>query len=217
MPEDDYLALSGIQHFAYCRRQWALIHIERQWNENLFTAEGLIMHQRAHDESIRERRGDVIVVRGLRVHSHRLKLTGACDVVEFHSDKQGHPLDGEDGLWRPFPVEYKRGRAKLCDEDRLQLCAQAMCLEEMLGCDIPEGALYYGETHSREGVSFGDGLREETAAAAREMHDLFRRGRTPVVRRSRRCRACSLAERCMPEPSSARRVESYLQSYLGEE
>ncbi len=155
--EDEFLALSGIQHFAFCRRQWALIHLEQAWADNVLTAEGDLMHRRAHDEELRERRGDILVVRGLAVHSRALGLAGKCDVVEFHKDESGHPLAGEDGLWRPVPVEYKRGRSKASDADRLQLAAQALCLEEMLGCDVLEGFLFYGETRSRERVEFGAG------------------------------------------------------------
>ena len=129
--EEDLLQLSGLQHFAFCRRQWALIHVEHQWQENLRTVEGALFHQRAHDEAQRERRGDTLILRGLPVISHRLGITGQCDVVEFHGAPDGVPLRGEDGLWLPYPIEYKRGAPKAHDADRLQLCAQAMCLEEM--------------------------------------------------------------------------------------
>ena len=129
--EDEFLALSGIQHFAFCRRQWALIHIEQAWADNVLTAQGELMHKRAHDEELRERRGDTLVVRGLSVHSRALGLSGKCDVVEFRKNSHGHTLTGEDGLWRAVPVEYKRGSSKANDADRLQLCAQALCLEEM--------------------------------------------------------------------------------------
>ena len=152
--EEEYLQLSGIQHFVFCRRQWALIHIEQQWAENLRTTEGALLHERAHDEQLRERRGDTIITRSLRVYSLTLGLTGQCDVVEFHRDERGVPLHGYEGTWLPFPVEYKRGRAKQDGCDELQLCAQAMCLEEMLVCEIPSGALFYGETRRRFPVSF---------------------------------------------------------------
>ena len=134
MDADGYLMISGIQHFSFCRRQWALIHLEQQWAENLRTTEGHLLHQRCHDETFREKRGDLLVVRGLRVISHRLKMTGACDVVEFHADPEGIALEGFSGLWLPVPVEYKHGSPKSNDADRLQLCAQAMALEEMLVC-----------------------------------------------------------------------------------
>ena len=138
--DSEPLQLSGLQHFAFCRRQWALIHIEQQWKDNLRTVEGDILHERAHDETIRERSRDKITIRGLRIASARLGISGACDVVEFRRSKTGAKLAGEEGFWQPYPVEYKHGTSKTSDADRLQLCAQAMCLEEMLGCAVPEGA-----------------------------------------------------------------------------
>ena len=216
MKGEDYLALSGIQHFAFCRRQWALIHIEQLWNENLLTVEGSLMHARAHDREIRERRGETITVRGLYVCSHMLGLSGVCDVVEFHADGSGHPICGEDGLWLPYPVEYKRGRSKACDADRLQLCGQAICLEEMFGRDIAEGALYYGETRSREIVSFSAGLREQVFSMSREMQALYQRRHTPKARETRACRSCSLWEICQPKAVAGSSVRSYVESHLKE-
>lgn len=140
--EEDFLQLSGLQHFAFCRRQWALIHIEQQWKENLRTVEGDLFHRRAHDDQARERRGDVLILRGLSVASPTLGISGTCDVVEFRADPGGVPLQGEEGLWVPFPIEYKRGAPKSHRADELQLCAQAMCLEEMLCCAVPEGGPY---------------------------------------------------------------------------
>ena len=150
MNPDDYLQMSGIQHFCFCRRQWALAYMEQQWAENLRTAEGRLLHERCHDDSLREKRGDLITVRDLRVVSHRLRLAGNCDVVEFRAAPDGVALQGYDGLWQPLPVEYKRGAPKASDADRLQLCAQAMALEEMLVCTVPRGAIFYGETRRRE-------------------------------------------------------------------
>lgn len=215
--EDGLLALSGIQHFAFCRRQWALIHIEQVWADNVLTAEGDLMHRRAHDEELRERRGSVLVVRGLSVHSSALGLTGKCDVVEFHADPQGFPLAGEDGLWRPVPVEYKRGRSKAGDADRMQLCAQAMCLEEMLGCDIAKGYLYYAETKSREKVELDSSLRESVRKAAEEMHRLYARRHTPKVKPFFACRSCSLVDLCLSRAVNQGTVGDYVASRLSEE
>lgn len=173
--EDEFLQLSGLQHFAFCRRQWALIHVEQQWRENLRTMEGVILHERAHDESIRERSKDKISMRGLRISSFSLGLSGSCDVVEFIRCRSGAKLNEEDGFWQPYPVEYKRGSSKINDADRLQLCAQAMCLEEMLGCMIPEGALYYGETRRRERVRFDEALGASVTQMVSEMHEYYRR------------------------------------------
>ena len=208
--EEDFLQLSGLQHFAFCRRQWALIHIEQQWRENLRTVEGDLFHRRAHDEQARERRGDTLILRGLSVASPTLGLSGQCDVVEFHADPGGVPLRGEEGLWIPFPIEYKRGAPKTHRADELQLCAQAMCLEEMLCCTVPEGALFYGETRRRVPVSFSAELREMVRAMLEEMQRLYRRGYTPKVRRSKSCNACSLKELCLPALMKGDDVETYL-------
>lgn len=135
-PEDDWLALSGLQHFSFCRRQWALIHIEQQWQENYLTTAGHLEHERAHDYEQSESRGDTLIMRDLRVFSRHLGITGACDVVEFHQSDDGVPLRGRNGLWSAYPIEYKHGQSKTVDADRLQLCAEAMCLEEMLSCEI---------------------------------------------------------------------------------
>ena len=139
-PEEDFLQLSGLQHFKFCRRQWALIHIENQWAENLRTTDGAILHERAHDGNFAESRGDLLVTRDMRVFSPTLGVSGACDVLEFRRGSTGIPLKGRDGLWQPYPVEYKRGRPKEDSCDELQLCGQAICLEEMLCCEIPAGA-----------------------------------------------------------------------------
>ena len=214
--EDDYLQLSGLQHFVFCRRQWALIHIENQWAENLRTTEGELMHERAHDTSLRERRGNVITMRGVSVSSPTLGVSGKCDVLEFHSDPTGVTLDGTEGTWLPYPVEYKRGSVKESPADRLQLCCQAMCLEEMLCCDIPEGALFYGEIRRREIVTFSDELRGSVRECLEEMHGLFRRGYTPKVKPSKSCNACSLKPLCLPKLMKTRSAADYLAAALEE-
>lgn len=208
--EEDFLQLSGLQHFAFCRRQWALIHIENQWAENLRTVEGDLFHQRAHDEKQRELRGNVLTLRGLSVFSPSLGLTGKCDVVEFHSDPAGVSLQGETDLWRPYPVEYKRGAPKTGDEDKLQLCAQAMCLEEMLCCSISEGSLFYGETRRRTRVELAAPLRQKVRNLAEEMHALYYRGHTPRVKPTKACNACSLKELCLPGLLRKGTVAEYL-------
>jgi CRISPR-associated exonuclease Cas4 len=171
-----------LQHFAFCRRQWALICLEQQWAENVRTVEGELLHERAHDEGFSEKRGDMLTVRGLRIQSPGLGVSGSCDVVEFTADPGGVPLRGREGLWKPFPVEYKRGKPKDDDIDRLQLCGQAMCLEEMLGCPVERGALYYGEIRRREQVELTKELREKVTAMLREMHEYQKRGYTPKVK-----------------------------------
>ena len=214
--EEDFLQLSGLQHFKFCRRQWALIHIENQWAENFRTVDGEILHQNAHDKGFRESRGEMLITRGMPVFSASLGVSGECDVLEFHREETGVPLKEREGLWRPYPVEYKRGEPNERSGDALQLCAQAMCLEEMLCCDIPEGALYYGEIRHRTAVAFTPQLREQVRALLEEMHDLYRRGYTPKVKRSRACNACSLKELCLPGLMRIRPVAAYIRESLGD-
>ena len=215
--EEDFLQISGLQHFQFCRRQWALIHLEQQWAENLRTVEGELLHQRAHDASQRERRGELLITRDMRVFSATLGLSGSCDVVEFKRCEKGVPLSGMEGKYQPYPVEYKRGSPRTDHVNHLQLCAQAMCLEEMLCCDIPEGALYYGEIRRREKVLFSEELRREVKNAAEEMRQLYQRGYTPKVRLSKSCNACSLKELCLPKLMKKKSVGNYLREHLEEQ
>ncbi len=216
-PEDEYLPMSGIQHFCFCRRQWALIHVEEQWKENGRTAEGRFLHERCHDSTQAEKRGDLLILRGMRVVSHRLRLSGACDVVEFHQNAAGIPLNGYEGKWLPSPVEYKRGREKETDADRLQLCAQAMALEEMLACSVGAGDLYYGETRRREHVPILPELRETALTMAEEMNGYFQRGYTPKVRPAKRCNACSLKECCLPRLYARAHTQDYVRRHIEEQ
>ena len=212
--EEDFLQISGLQHFRFCRRQWALIHIEQQWAENSRTVEGAILHERAHDSSRRESRGDLLITRDMRVFSTELGISGACDVVEFRKSPFGVALQGREGLYQPFPVEYKRGAPREDSANDLQLCAQAMCLEEMLCCDIPEGALFYGQTRHRETVAFTPELRQEVRDCLREMHQLYDRGHTPKVKPGKACNACSLKELCLPKLMRQRSVTDYLRERM---
>lgn len=216
-PEEDWLALAGIQHYVFCRRQWALIHIEQLWDENERTTSGSLEHQRVDDYSQSETRGDLLVMRSLRVFSRRLGITGICDVVEFHRDCDGVNLHGRQGTWRAYPVEYKHGKSKVGDEDRLQLCAEAMCLEEMLGCDIPQAALFYRETKRRETVDLDAHLRDCVVRTYRQMHDLYERGSTPKAKRTKACNACSLNNLCLPELAKKRSVKDYVEQALAED
>lgn len=214
--EENFLQLSGLQHFAFCRRQWALIHVEGQWAENLRTVEGSIMHTRAHDEKQRERRGDTLVLRDLPVFSPTLGVSGKCDVVEFRADPGGVPLQSEAGLWLPYPVEYKRGSPKTHDADRLQLCRQAMCLEEMLCCSVSEGSLFYGETRRRDVVEFTAELRDKVRSMLLEMHQLSQRGSTPKVKPSKSCNACSMKELCLPAVLRRRSGAAFIRNAMEE-
>ena len=195
---DELLPLSGIQHFCFCRRQWALIHIERQWQDNVLTVEGKLLHNRADDPYFSEVRNEVIIARSMPIASYRLGLSGICDVVEFTQSCDGVNLHGRQGTYLPAPVEYKRGKEKHNQCDEAQLCAQAICLEEMLSTDIPLGYLYYGEIRHRVEVRLTDELRETVFNMAEEMHAYFNRGYTPRVKPSKACKACSLEDMCLP-------------------
>lgn len=211
---DELLPLSGIQHFLFCRRQWALIHIERQWQENALTAEGRIMHQRVDDPFFTETRNGVITARSLPVASYRLGLSGVCDVVEFTTSPEGVALPGRKGLFVAAPVEYKRGKQKHDHSDEAQLCAQALCLEEMLALTIPFGYLYYGETRQRVAVALTETLREVVCSMAEEMHGYFGRGYTPRVKPFKGCRACSLADVCLPGLQTQTAASKYIQQQV---
>lgn len=183
--EEEYLMISGIQHFKFCRRQWALIHVEQQWAENVHTVVGELMHKRAHDPYFDEKRKDTLVVRALPVASRQLGASGECDIVEFHKCDDGITLCGHRGTYSVYPVEYKKGKPKKTDEDKLQLVAQAMCLEEMFSTNIQEGAIFYGETRKRERVEFSDALRKEVKDMFQEMHEYYKRNYTPKVKQSK--------------------------------
>ncbi len=212
--EEEYLQISGLQHFCFCRRQWALIHIEQLWTENLRTVEGNLLHERAHDGTAKERRGGVLITRDMRVFSAVLGISGNCDVVEFQLSTAGIPLSGKEGLWRPYPVEYKHGALRKDHANELQLCAQAMCLEEMLCCEIPEGAIYFGETRHREKIFLTQELRQEVRDCLLEMHQLYTRQYTPKVKRTKACNACSLKELCVPLLMKKYSVDNYLKEHL---
>ena len=214
--ENEFLQLSGIQHFAFCRRQWALAYIEMQWQENVRTVEGRLLHEKAHDTTSREKRGDLLISRGMPIHSRTLGISGECDVVEFHREEDGITLQGYEGTYKVVPVEYKRGKPKQGNADILQLTAQAMCLEEMLCCDIPFGYLYYGEIRRREKIEFSKEIRKEVCEMFREMHGYFSRQYTPKVRWSKSCNACSLKDICLPVLGKNKSVKNYLDEHLNE-
>lgn len=207
--EDDLIQLSALQHFIFCPRQCALIHVEQLWTENFFTAEGRVMHERVHEEG-RESRGDVRIERGVPLCSMRLGLSGKADVVEFHRRA--------DGVWLPFPVEYKRGKPKPDECDTVQLCAQAICLEEMLKKEIPAGALFYGKTRRRADVGFDEPLRRKTEDTAMQVHKLIESGKTPEPEYSPKCESCSLLGLCLPKTAGKREaVKRYLAKALEDE
>jgi CRISPR-associated exonuclease Cas4 len=204
--EDDLIMISALQHYAFCPRQCALIHIEQVWNESGLTAEGHIMHERVHEQD-RESRGNVRIEYAVPLRSLRLGLIGKADVVEFHRiDKN---------TWQPYPVEYKRGKPKPDHCDMIQLCAQAMCLEEMLNVSVPEGAIFYGRTRHRLDVTFDGALRQETRDAAIKAHELIRSGKTPLPVYEKRCKSCSLIGECIPKAIGKKSsVKHYLERMI---
>ncbi len=217
--DDELLPLSAIQHYAFCERQWGLIHLERQWQENLGTAEGRILHDKVHDSEYTESRGGIIYVRALPLKSYQLGLWGVADMVEFHpladpGQTKGTPLPGRSGRYLPIPVEYKRGRPKKDDRDAVQLCSQAICLEEMLEVELDKGYLYYGQTQHRSEIVFDQRLRLRVRELSKDMHHCFESGQTPPARKGVKCNLCSLEDVCIPRLT---RQKKSIQQYLKEQ
>ena len=218
------LPLSGLQRLVFCERQAALIHVERAWADNALTVDGSHRHRTVHETlPRRERRGDLLIVRGMLLESGRLGVVGVADVVEFHRSASGRDgcgprlvrLPGLEGCWRPFPVEYKRGRPKPHRADEVQLCAQAICLEEMLDVRIEAGALFYGKVQRRMEVVMDEALRRLTFDAAQRLHELVTRGITPPADPKPECRSCSMVEVCMPAVGGRQRsVRRYVRAAL---
>src|SRR3989338_9473354 len=194
--EDDLLPVSALQHLLFCERQCALIHIEQAWSENLFTAQGRILHEKVHSETA-ERRKDMRVEYGMPLRSLRLGVVGKADGVEFHRGPDGGSTALTTGGRCPFPVGYKRGRKKPDNRDNVQLCAPALCLEEMLGVSIPCGAIYYGKERHRTDVEFDEALRKETEETAARLRRLIDSGRTPPPVYEEKCDTCSLMGICL--------------------
>lgn len=214
------LMLSGIQHFRFCKHQWALIHIERQWADNRLTAEGHLMHENVDNPFAREKNGGRITLHSVHLASHELGLYGIADAIELlpaESEKEGVTLAKYPGLWTPYPIEYKHGCEKKSQCDEVQLAAQIMCLEEMHGIKIERGAFFYGQTRRRLEVEITPGLRDLTKALAGEMHAVFEGGSLPPASPSKKCKKCSLANICLPELSEIHNPSTYLKKYLYEE
>jgi CRISPR-associated exonuclease Cas4 len=212
--ESDFLMLSAIQHLAFCERQCCLIHIEQAWAENRLTAEGRILHDRVHGEDS-ESRGDIYIVRGLKLRSLSLGLSGVADVVEFHRvETNGVSLPGKKGLWKPYPVEYKRGKPKADRCDEVQICGQAMCLEEMLNIKIENGALFYGAQHKRHEVVFDENLRIETRKTSQRLHELVSKGVTPPAKYEKKCDRCSMIDICVPKAGKGKSVQKYIEEEI---
>lgn len=218
--DDQMLMLSGIQHYMYCPRQWALIHIEQQWEENHLTAEGKLLHQNVDNPSYRQKNDGVITLRAVHIASHSLGLYGITDAIELLptdslTDAITHPHFP--GIWRPYPVEYKRGHRKPDERDEVQLAAQVICLEEMYGIHIPEASLFYFETRHREVIPIDEHLRKSTYELSKAMHTTFESGFTPKAEARKGCRSCSLIDICTPELTKKSSVTHYLKRLLDEE
>lgn len=207
----DYLHLSGIQHYAFCRRQWALIYVEQQWQDNILTFHGQELHKKTNDPFLTEKRGDIIIARAIPIVSHTLMLYGIADVVEFHRvEENGIRLHKQAGYWCPIPVEYKAGRPKPGNCDVVQLCAQAICLEETFDLQLHQGYMYYGKTRRRLDVKLSDSLRQEVRDYAQHMHWDLEHGVTPKAVRTEACEKCSLIELCVPQLSERLSLSDYV-------
>lgn len=196
--EEDYLMLSGIQHFCFCKRQWALIHLEEIWTENIFTAQGQVIHKKADQPFLKEKRKDLIISRAMPVSSNELGLSGILDTIEFHKSEEGIELKNRKGKWQPIIVEYKRGKKKKYDYDNVQLMAQAICIEEELNINLDYGYIYYDQTDTREKVEFTNELRKLTKESAKMMHEYYEKKYVPKAEYFKNCKLCSIYDECQP-------------------
>ncbi len=219
--DDELVMISALQHYLFCPRQCALIHLEQQWQENYLTAAGRLMHERVDRRESSTRR-DIHYASGLRIFSQKYGLVGIADMVEFQQaeneyDDNGKrvaiPLKGLSLFWKPFPVEYKRGSPKVNEVDQIQLCAQAICIEEMLNVEIAEGALFYGQTRHREYINFSDELRKKVLDVSDKIHMMFQEEKTPPPHYCKSCQACSLKDLCIPE-QNRKTVDIWLDSQI---
>ena len=201
MPEEDYLLISGIQHFVFCKRQWALIYLENIWKENIFTVQGKILHEKVDDPEIIETRGSVFLSRSMPIVSHNLKVSGIADLVEFEKTVEGDGvyISSRKHYYLITPVEYKRGKPKQNESDAMQLCAQAICLEEMFNTHIEFGYVYYNEIRHRQKIFFSQCLREDLKKVIIEMQEMFRDKKTPICKKGEFCSRCSIYDYCIPD------------------
>jgi CRISPR-associated exonuclease Cas4 len=210
--DEDLLSLSGIQHFRFCQRQWALIHIERQWADNLRTQEGHFVHERVDDPFFNESRGDIVTSCAFPLVSYELGLYGVADMIEYIRSDKGVPVSCLEGLWLMKPVEYKRGKPKIDERDEVQICAQVMCLEEMFSIRINEADFFYNEIRRRQHVAISDDLRNHVRLLAHQMHEIFRNGITPEAETGKNCSLCSLVNVCIPKLT---KKKASVRKYIG--
>lgn len=208
---DDYLLLSGIQHFLFCKRQWALIHIENIWSENLYTTEGKLLHEKVDKPFIKEKRKDIFISRAMPISSKLLGLSGILDLIEFKKSEDGIKLEGKRGLWKPIIIEYKRGQKKKYSYDTAQLMAEAICIEESLNTKLEYSYIYYAKTDNRIKVDLDDDLRNLTIETARDMHHYYNNKIIPKAQLYRKCSLCSLNEDCRPRlTKKPKNIKNYL-------
>lgn len=218
--DDEMLMLSGIQHYRFCPRQWALIHMEQQWEENHLTVEGHFMHKNVDSPFYRQKCGDLITLRAVNIASHSLGLYGISDIIELHpSNSKNNTIKHPQypGFWIPYPIEYKRGKSKANQIDEVQLVAQAICLEEQYGIEIEKGAIFYGETRRRNEVCITPDLRDIVSECTKSMHEIFKTGNIPPINKGKHCRKCSLMNICMPNSVDCTKASYYLKKHLYEE
>ncbi|GEQ49202.1 CRISPR-associated protein Cas4 [Tetragenococcus koreensis] len=213
--EDEYLMLSGIQHYYFCKRQWGLIHIDQQWAENSYTAEGQQLHKKADDPYIKEKRKDMFISRAIHVSSSSLGLSGILDVVEFYKDKKGISFQGKKGKWQPYIVEYKRGQPKKDKRDVIQLVAEVMCLEETLDCQISNSYLFYHSVNKKIKIDITKELRDLVHDFSAKMHFYYQHKKVPDAEFFKNCRLCSLYDICMPRMNKRpKNIDNYIENAI---
>lgn len=216
--EHDYLMLSGIQHYYFCKRQWCLIHIEQQWQENRWTAEGQLLHEKADNPYIKEKRKNHFISRAMPVSSPSLGLSGILDIVEFEKSDTGLTVAGKRGRWQPTIVEFKRGKEKKDNRDIVQLIAQVICLEETLDIQVPYSYLYYNQTNKKIKIMITDELRQEVKILADNMHEVYRAGITLEAETYKNCKECSLVDICLPRLTKKKvNIDRYMTNHLDED
>ena len=211
--DEDLIAISGLQHLMFCERRWGLIHMEQEWHENTLTVEGKQLHEFVHEQGSGTRDG-VRMARGLSLRSLKLGLYGIADLVEFHPRKEGAVLPNLLGYWLPYPIEYKHGRKRHDSGDVFQLCAQALCLEEMLNVPVHKGAVYYGKPRRRTEVELTLDLREEVERLCCRARELYNGERIPLPRTGHHCSSCSLEDQCMPNLTAQDESAQYIENIL---
>lgn len=214
--EENLIQISGIQHFLYCKRQWALFYIENLWEDNHLTIDGDKVHEKVHNTNIKETRKNKIIERGTYISSEKYKLTGQCDVIEYHKDINGINITNKEDKWKIIPIEYKHGNGESVDIDKYQLIAQILCLEEMFQTNIEYGYLYYKAANKKIKIENTNEIKSAVIKIIEEINDYTRKQYTPKVKKSKKCNNCSLYEKCNPKICSSKNVRKYLEEIIKE-